>query len=75
MFGGLLFGILLILWGLSQITETIFNLHIPVFGIIFGLFFAIYGNRTYHWVFSLAEKLLFAMYRVARLPGNMYELL
>ena len=40
---GMLFGVLLILWGLSQITETLFNLHIPVFGIIFGLFLLYLG--------------------------------
>lgn len=40
---GLLFGVLLILWGFSQITEVLFNLHIPVFGIIFGLFLLYLG--------------------------------
>ncbi len=40
---GLLFGVLLILWGISQITGTLFNLHIPVFGIIFGLFLLYLG--------------------------------
>lgn len=40
---GLIIGVLLILLGISQIAETLFNLHIPVFGIIFGLFLLYLG--------------------------------
>jgi predicted membrane protein len=37
MFLELLFGVLLILWGFSHITKTIFHFRIPVFGILFGI--------------------------------------
>jgi predicted membrane protein len=43
MFWELLFGVLLILWGISHITSSVFNIHIPVFGIIFGLFLLYLG--------------------------------
>ncbi len=46
MFCGLLFGLLLFLWGLSQIIGTLFHLHIPIFGIIFGLFLLYLGIQV-----------------------------
>jgi hypothetical protein len=49
----LLLGVLLILWGFSHITESIFNVHIPVFGILFGLFLLYLGVELIsgfsHW--------------------------
>ena len=53
MFWELLFGVLLILWGISYITESVFHIHIPVFGIVFGLFLLYLGVEVIsgfsHW--------------------------
>jgi hypothetical protein len=53
MIWGLLFGVILILWGLAHITEIIFNIRIPIFGIIFGLFLLYAGVEIItgfsHW--------------------------
>jgi predicted membrane protein len=53
MIWGLMLGVLLILWGLSHIAEIIFSIHIPIFGIVFGLFLVYLGIRLItgfsHW--------------------------
>jgi hypothetical protein len=40
---GLIFGVLLVLWGISTIINVIFHLHIPVFGVVFGIFLLYLG--------------------------------
>ncbi|HML19559.1 MAG TPA: hypothetical protein PKD74_03185 [Candidatus Dependentiae bacterium] len=43
---GLIFGIILILWGISQLTSTIFHIHIPFVSILFGLFLVYLGIQV-----------------------------
>jgi len=49
---GLFFGILLVLWGVSHIIQTLFNIHIPVFGILFGIFLLYLGLQLLTGCFS-----------------------
>jgi len=55
MFCSLLIGVLLLMWGLSVLVNLFFNIHIPVFGIIFGIFLIyigiqfLVGPTRSHW--------------------------
>lgn len=40
---GLIFGVLLVLWGIAQIFETLFHITIPIFGVILGVFLLYIG--------------------------------
>jgi len=43
---GLVFGIILILWGISQLISTLFHIHIPFVSILFGLFLVYLGIQV-----------------------------
>lgn len=54
---GLIFGVLLVIWGITQIFETLFHVSIPIFGVILGVFLLYLGftlitggfKRKYYW--------------------------
>lgn len=54
----IIFGVLLVLWGFSKIIGTIFNIYIPIFGIIFGIILLylgitmITGRWQGHWCYT-----------------------
>jgi len=41
--GGLIFGVLIVLWGISLILNVLFHISIPVFGILIGVFLVYLG--------------------------------
>ena len=59
----LIFGVLLIIWGFFKIFGTLFNFHIPVFGILFGIILLYLGLmiitgswRTTNWCYCSKFK-------------------